>query len=848
MEVASDPQGFLGDDDIEIDLDVYQDNVGDDDNDVVVEDVSATASNHPDMSEDSHEHSKDEDMVDDDYSAVQIADHGDASHQGEQNQLDQNVFQPDQGTLERGLEDDYEEDIDAPIPGNHDEEGALIGAAAGSLNPYTSVAVDYDEETFAESRHIQYSSIESERAALSPTQEAAPDEVHQQPPEPNAVEEQENLETHLVKDAVDKNYDRTGTEYAEIQSHRSFEEEEEEQEAATAIGSHQTTNQATNVPAQKSETNVEMVQEQAAAEGDVTEATNDVKEEEKDEVKRERSPTQSSTEAEVKGGAESRDLEDYSPLHRVTVLYQENEMSLFPPNEGDPLEMYLLEDEELAHVPLRHLFHAFREVLGSHMTEKNELVLSIDSLYLQLSEIAIQSTEITLSEIVQVYLELSQNDGVENPEPLYVNLTSRSTFDADFASLRAAAQKGKGLSYLSEWEDFSQDRYVDDHNERGAEANLESPDPNLMDGEPKHVDDSEPSVSEESQSEVASVAGAGHPDEGDDTDEVVIEAQLGALQEKRNAVHDIEFLNSKQNESTGKQTVTNISGDNSHDGDYEEESWQSEDSHVLVEVHDDRHNDIAEIPDQSISQPPKDDQTRIESSKTPPQLDGDVSATFLLEDEEHQVSVHASELTTSVDAIDAALTETSKNEETLKVIEESEEEPGEIRLDTFDDIPEHESVEFRDMESASLRSFEQQADYLPEFGDHEEHVSTHIEQDNQPATRESHLNVLDLGVDVFKSPITKPCEHINSKQNMQDADELDILTADLTYEEIQEVAVAEKSQDDFAEWNLTEHDVSDQEGQLLGQDKPNAMKRPRLDDEFNGLETPNPDSKRHRSE
>lgn len=76
-------------------------------------------------------------------------------------------------------------------------------------------------------------------------------------------------------------------------------------------------------------------------------------------------------------------------LHPVKVYYQDNEISLFPPHEGDSSETFFLEDESLAYEPLGKLFESCREVLYEHVGENETLVLDIESLNLQLMEVSV---------------------------------------------------------------------------------------------------------------------------------------------------------------------------------------------------------------------------------------------------------------------------------------------------------------------------------------------------------------------------------------------------------------------------------------------------------------------------
>lgn len=85
-------------------------------------------------------------------------------------------------------------------------------------------------------------------------------------------------------------------------------------------------------------------------------------------------------------GQDTRE-EDLS-LHPVKVLYQEAEISLFPPLEGDSAETFFLHDEDIAYDNVGKLFSCLREVLLDNVAENEVLVIDIDSLGIQLTEVS----------------------------------------------------------------------------------------------------------------------------------------------------------------------------------------------------------------------------------------------------------------------------------------------------------------------------------------------------------------------------------------------------------------------------------------------------------------------------
>ena len=60
----------------------------------------------------------------------------------------------------------------------------------------------------------------------------------------------------------------------------------------------------------------------------------------------------------------------------------------------------------------------------------------------------VECTSTRLSEILDLYLRLQQNDGLENPSPLYMDLTTRKRVSSRLDVLRNASVEGTGLSQM----------------------------------------------------------------------------------------------------------------------------------------------------------------------------------------------------------------------------------------------------------------------------------------------------------------------------------------------------------------------------------------------------------------
>jgi hypothetical protein len=92
------------------------------------------------------------------------------------------------------------------------------------------------------------------------------------------------------------------------------------------------------------------------------------------------------------GQSETHDADqgghDDESLHPVKVLYQGNEISLFPPLEGDSAETFFLHDEDVAYDNVGKLFSSLREILLDNVAEHEVLVIDIDSLGIQIAEVS----------------------------------------------------------------------------------------------------------------------------------------------------------------------------------------------------------------------------------------------------------------------------------------------------------------------------------------------------------------------------------------------------------------------------------------------------------------------------
>ena len=102
-------------------------------------------------------------------------------------------------------------------------------------------------------------------------------------------------------------------------------------------------------------------------------------------------------------------------VHPVVVVYQNNEMSLFPPVDQDEehSQTYFLQDESYATASINNLLGACRSLLGENVNEQDELEIRIEELGLHISEVSllIYLLSVCLPNISLLYSQL------RNPPP-----------------------------------------------------------------------------------------------------------------------------------------------------------------------------------------------------------------------------------------------------------------------------------------------------------------------------------------------------------------------------------------------------------------------------------------------
>lgn len=153
------------------------------------------------------------------------------------------------------------------------------------------------------------------------------------------------------------------------------------------------------------------------------------------------------SQSEVQGSGQQA---EYQYLHPVIVVYQGNEMSLFPPSDqgSEQSQTYFLHDETFARDSISTLLQQCRLVLADSINEHDKLELKIPDLGFNVDESTALTTDTTLAQIVDIYLHLTHNDGQDDPDPLYTELCVNTSCLDRLEYLLTAVADGKGLSQL----------------------------------------------------------------------------------------------------------------------------------------------------------------------------------------------------------------------------------------------------------------------------------------------------------------------------------------------------------------------------------------------------------------
>lgn len=140
---------------------------------------------------------------------------------------------------------------------------------------------------------------------------------------------------------------------------------------------------------------------------------------------------------------------DTTSLHTVMVEYDGQFFHMFPPSQGETVNP-MLEDSGLAYKPIDDVLQRLHDSLGDYMGHDDEVVLDIPSLGLHICEDSKYAKELTLAQVVDTYMLLSQNQQLSEIEPLYCQLSHRVCLKTQMNYLVSSAREGKTYATIVE--------------------------------------------------------------------------------------------------------------------------------------------------------------------------------------------------------------------------------------------------------------------------------------------------------------------------------------------------------------------------------------------------------------
>lgn len=332
MEMASPYNGHV--EDFEIDIDIMDDQPANVDNDFDLQD--ATPGGTP------GEFTHDADMMDD-VPETTVTDTSAYNNDGNMQYTDTTFSATQEPVESEMVDEEYEENTEA-VPASFE----TLQAPQGEVKPGGTVEVLNEQQVHDEERKDQEQQNVEE--VVEESQTAVEEIVNQELAQEGLGEAKVDAAEPQAESAAEHHLENPadGNEVVE---------EINEQAAVTEPGA----------------------EHEAAAEADVVENSglNEL-------------PPAGETEEAVENEHDS--TEHTSFLHQVKVIYQESEISMFPPRHGNTSETYFLADEGLAHENIDRLFKECRAILGNHASSDDSLVFHIDSLGIELCEVSQEPT------------------------------------------------------------------------------------------------------------------------------------------------------------------------------------------------------------------------------------------------------------------------------------------------------------------------------------------------------------------------------------------------------------------------------------------------------------------------
>ena len=354
MEMASPYQGHA--DDFDIDIDIMEDQASNADRDMTAVDEYIESIDGTDYNQ---EGTKDADMIDD-AESVMI----DAEDHYQENDYNMEMKDEEKSYEADMLEDDYDEDIDVPVSEQQEE-------------PAPPVQREHDQHSAPPIvTDVEIEEIEK------PTETTQPEIIveHVDDPSVEVNQRQEQAGDSKEFGSAVQGVDAPASWHAEENRDGTNADNQEDPQEAWRGGS------IDHVASTKDSQNADSTEAEGSNLVQKTEEQEVVQENEEEE--KAPAPREAEAQNERESAPQPSTTGD-SSLYPIKVYYQENEISLFPPREGDTSETFFLEDESLAHGPFAKLFESCREVLHDHIGDNEVLVMDVDAMNLQLNEVCL---------------------------------------------------------------------------------------------------------------------------------------------------------------------------------------------------------------------------------------------------------------------------------------------------------------------------------------------------------------------------------------------------------------------------------------------------------------------------
>lgn len=151
-------------------------------------------------------------------------------------------------------------------------------------------------------------------------------------------------------------------------------------------------------------------------------------------------------EVKAKGGTETKSVKPEVNLHPVQIIWGDEQYSLFRTEDAEQDSHFLLDDAKCADQSFDVLFNECRRVLGAEVPDYHDLLMDFSSLGLHVCEDSKYATQISLSQVVDAYMLLSQNEQRSVIEPLTCTLSTRPCISKQIQWLQEQADGGRPYS------------------------------------------------------------------------------------------------------------------------------------------------------------------------------------------------------------------------------------------------------------------------------------------------------------------------------------------------------------------------------------------------------------------